>query len=72
MGPSLVEVKNQLRHSFLGKGGIHGVGLNRAERAIRIYLTPHTAGQPEVLDQLREAAKPYPVIVVTEDRAQIG
>lgn len=72
MGQSLEEVKNRLRQSFLGKGGIHGVGVNRAERAIRIYMSPQAAGQPDVLDQVREAAKPFPVFVVTEDRPQIG
>lgn len=72
MGQSLEEVKDQLRRSFLGKGGIHGVGVSRAEHAIRVYVSPDAIGQPVVLDQVREAAKPYPVIVVTEGRAQIG
>lgn len=72
MEQSLEEVKNRVRRSFLGKGGIHGVGMNRAERAIRIYVTPHAAEQPDVVEQVRQAALPYPIIVITEDRAQIG
>lgn len=72
MSQSLDEVKNQLRESFLGKAGIHGVGVKRADGAIRIYLSPDAAGQLDVLDQMREAAKPYPLVIVVEDLARIG
>jgi hypothetical protein len=72
MPESLEEVKNRLRQSYLGRGGVHAVGVSRAEQAIRVYVSPEAAPeQPEVLAQLRESARPFAVIVVREDRARI-
>jgi hypothetical protein len=48
------------------------VGVNRAERAIRVYMSPDVTGPAYLLDRVREAAKPHPVVVVVEDRAEIG
>lgn len=72
MDRTLEETKNDLRESFLGKGGIHGIGMSRSDRVIRIYTDPHATGQTDLLNEVREAAKPYSVIIVTEDRARIG
>jgi hypothetical protein len=73
MAPSLEEVKHQVRQSFLGKGGIHAVGVSRAKQAIRVYVSPGPeADQPAVLDEVRKAAEPFSVIVVTEDRPRLG
>jgi hypothetical protein len=49
------------------------MGVSRAEKAIRVYV-PSQAGaeQSEVLAQLRESARPFPIIVVHEDRPRIG
>jgi hypothetical protein len=72
MAESLEEVKNRLRQSYLGRGGVHAVGVSRAEQAIRVYVSPDAVPeQPEVLAQLRESAKPFPIIVLREDRAQM-
>jgi hypothetical protein len=72
MPDSIDEVKNRLRRSYLGKGGIHGVGVSRAKQAIRVYVSPQAeADQSDVLALMRESASPFPVIVVREDRAQI-
>jgi hypothetical protein len=65
---SLDAVKDNLRRSFLGKGGIHGLGLSRAKQAIRVYLKPSgEAAQSQVVARLRESAKPFDVIVVEEE-----
>lgn len=72
MAQSLEKVKNLLRKSYLGKAGIHAVGVSRAKQAIRVYVSPQAVPeQPDVLDQLRESAKPFPIIVVQEDRPKI-
>jgi hypothetical protein len=72
MPQSLEEVKDRLRQAYLGKGGIHGLGVSRAKQAIRVYVSPQAVPeQPDVLDQLRESARPFPIIVVREDRPQI-
>jgi len=69
MSETLDTVKDRLRISFLGKGGIHGMGISRAKSAIRVYLAPNAGReQQDLLDQIREEAKPFAVIVVHEDR----
>ena len=66
--PSLEDVKNRLRESYLGRGGIHGVGLSRSRQAIRVYVSSQVVSeQPDVLEQFRESAKPFPIIVVEEE-----
>jgi hypothetical protein len=73
MPESLEDVKNRLRQSFLGKAGIHGVGVSRARQAIQVYLSPDAGtDQTDLLEQLRKSAAPFPVIVIREDRPRIG
>ena len=72
MPDSIDDIKDRLRRSYLGKGGIHGVGVSRAKQAIRVYVSPQAeADQSDVLALMRESASPFPVIVVREDRPQI-
>lgn len=72
MAESLEDVKNRLRESFVGKGGIHGVGLSRSKQAIRVYIHPDdNANRAALLDQVQKSAQPFPVIVVKEERPQI-
>jgi hypothetical protein len=73
MFDSIESVKNRVRKAFLGKAGIHGIGLSRAEKAIRVYLTRQAgAEQGEVLAQLRISAEPYRIIVVEEEKPSIA
>jgi hypothetical protein len=72
MPESLEAVKDRLRQSFLGKAGIHGIGLNRAEQAIRVYISSDAeSDQADMLEQVRQAAGPFRVIVVKEERPHI-
>ncbi len=67
----LRELKRDLSRVFVGQGGVHGLGLNLAKQAIRVYVDvqPHP-DQQEVLDNLKRAAAPFPVIVVSEEAPQ--
>ncbi len=67
----LRELKQDLSRAFIGQGGVHGVGLNLAKQAIRVYvdLQPHP-DQMMVLEKLKTAAAPFPVIVVSEEAPQ--
>jgi hypothetical protein len=69
MSRVLEEVKDRLRQLFVGKGGIHGVGISEAKKAIRVYID-RDAGtdQGPLLEQVRASAAPFPVILVQEDR----
>jgi hypothetical protein len=67
MAEPLEAVKNRLRSRYLGKAGIHGIGLSQADRAIRVYL--HEPGHPDrdtVLSQIKAEAAPYAVRVIDE------
>lgn len=69
MSRSLEEVKDRLRELFVGKAGIHGVGISQASKAIRVYIDRDAGTDLEtMLEQMRESAAPFPMIVVQEDR----
>jgi hypothetical protein len=73
MPESLEAVKNRVRQSFLGKAGIHGVGMSRARQAIQVYMSADgRTGQTDVLEQLRKSAAPFPIIVIQEDRPRLA
>ena len=70
--PSLDQTKRFLSQKYLGKEGIHGIGLSRRENAIRVHMVrardaAHAARQDEVIAQLKHEAKPHPVQVQVED-----
>ena len=72
MPESIEAVKNRLRQSFLGKAGIHGVGLSRADQAIRVYVSSKAdSDQQDLLEQLRQSAAPFRIIVVKEEQPRI-
>jgi len=72
MPESIEAVKDRLRQSFLGKAGIHGVGLSRAEQAIRVYISSKAeSDQADLLEQVCKSAVPFRVIVVKEEPPRI-
>lgn len=73
MTESLKEAKNRLKSSFLGKGGVHGMGISRSQNAIRVYVdTESDAEADSVLAEIRRQAEPYRVIIVKEERPSIA
>lgn len=64
--PSLEEMKALVSAQFLGKQGIHGVGMKKANNAVRIYI--HDANKPaeEMLAAIQDLCAPYAVDVVHE------
>ena len=67
MAESLDDVKRRLGERYLGKGGIHGVGLRRSRNAVTVYLSPGSVpGRDATLQALRAEAAPFDVIVVEE------
>ena len=68
MANTLLDVKDRLR-SFLGKGGIHGLGVSHAQQAIQVYVSPSdNAERTAVLAELKKQAAPYGVVLVEEER----
>ncbi|WP_254512690.1 hypothetical protein [Anatilimnocola floriformis] len=67
--PSLDDVKGVISDNYLGRGGIHGVGLSRDPAAIKIYLCRDAEEKSPLLDELRAAAAPFDVIVIRADQS---
>lgn len=59
--------KSRVKGRVLGQNGVHGIGLRRAREQVVLYASAGGAGE-EVLAVAREAAAPYQVIVVEEER----
>jgi hypothetical protein len=70
MALSIDDTKKLLAKRFLGKGGIHAVGVSRPQQSIRVYVSPGLE-QTDVLEELRNLAAPYNVIVVHDERPSI-
>ncbi|WP_145260795.1 hypothetical protein [Planctomycetes bacterium Pan216] len=70
---TLRQLKASLRGEFLGKHGIHGMGMRSAEDAICIYLQPGVERtESEAIARLRERVAPHKLIIVEDDAASIG
>ncbi len=37
MGSSLENIKKELANKYLGKAGIHSIGINKAKNTVKIY-----------------------------------
>ncbi len=70
---SLDEIKEDISKKYLGKSGIHGVGIRRKANALYIYTEGETdVKQKSVLQRIEKEAAPYSVINVQEEGAKIG
>lgn len=73
MAQTLDETKDRLRDAYLGRAGIHGFGVRRAENAVCVYLQPQqTPEQEEVLREVEAQAAPFGVIPVFEQAPRLA
>lgn len=73
MSKSLDEVKQEISQKYLGKSGIHGVGLRRKENALYIYTENESnPAQTVLLEKIRKEAAPFSVVTVEEERPKIN
>jgi hypothetical protein len=72
MTKSLEEVKELLSAKYLGKAGIHSMGISRAESAVRVYVHPDADNVlSEVLREIERDAAPYKIVPITSERPSI-
>jgi len=72
MSESLDELKRRLRSKYIGKAGIHGLGIDRSQDALRIYHKPSSdPRQEKLLKEIEKEARPYKVIRVKEEPPKI-
>ena len=69
MEDSLKLAKERLKARFLGRAGVHGLGIRRSENAICVYADEEEDPDfPSVLAQIEEEAAPLTVLVIREAR----
>ncbi len=73
MGKSLDEVKQNISQKYLGKSGIHGIGIRRKTNALYVYTDAEPSPkQKAVLEEIKKEVAPFSVITVEEERANIN
>jgi hypothetical protein len=69
MDDPLIELKRRIRNDYLGRGGIHGIGVSRSQNAISVYVDKDAVVDPVLLDDLARRAEPYAVLLVRQDKS---
>lgn len=71
MAETLEQVKNRVSKKYLGKAGIHSVGLRRSQGTITVYYAPSAEeAQSQVLEKLSEEARPFKVLALQAEPAE--
>ncbi len=69
---SLDEVRKRISRKYLGKAGIHGVGIRRKQQAICLYLSiTADSRQKELLEKIQRETTPYKVLQIEEEQPKI-
>jgi hypothetical protein len=70
---TLEDAKSLVSEKYLGKAGIHGVGVRRSKAAVAVYVDPEDRpDRQEVLNLIEDEIKPFKLLVVEEGRASIS
>lgn len=65
---NLEKVKTVLSRRYLGKAGIHAMGIRPSANAISVYVAPGSRERhKQVLDELKRAAEPFEVLFTEEE-----
>lgn len=68
MARTLDDVKSSVSGKYLGRAGIHGVGVRRAQGALMVYVHSSDPGeQARVIREIEAEAAPFAVVVVNEE-----
>jgi len=71
MAETLEQVKERVSKKYLGKAGIHSVGLRRSQDTITVYYAPSAEEtQSQILEKLSEEARPFKVLKVQSESAE--
>jgi hypothetical protein len=72
VGRTLDEVKELLSTKYLGRAGIHSLGISRAQNAVHVYVQPEAEDELEdVLKEIEREAAPYKIVPVKSGRPSI-
>jgi len=66
----LDQVQERITGKYLGKAGIHGVGIRRKKSAIVLYVEPGAAEEHKhALTKIKEEVEPLNLMIVEEERS---
>jgi hypothetical protein len=69
MNESVLDVKARLQDRYLGRFGIHGVGVNEKMATIRFYYWPEPGVEIEpVAEKIRAEAAPFATVFIRAHR----
>lgn len=72
MDESLDEKKRGVTARFVGQAGIHGVGIQQSQNAIRLYVDgEETAERRKILDEITKYASPFQVLVIQSKSSKL-
>lgn len=72
MSKSLDEVKKLVSTKYLGRAGIHSVGVSRSENALRVYIDSDAEDAlTPVLTEIEKEAAPFKVVPIRSDRSSL-
>ena len=62
----LDQAKRRISEKYLGVKGIHGIGLSRADNAVRLYVSTTDAIDNACLEEMRRVAEPFDILIVED------
>ena len=70
---TLEDARSLVSQKYLGKAGIHGVGVRRSKSAVAVYVDPEDrSDRQEVLSLIEDEIKPFKLLVVEDEPASIS
>jgi hypothetical protein len=72
---SLDSIKQRLSRKYLGKAGIHGIGVSKMANAVRVHIgapkdPEEETRQNTIVEQVKQDAAPYEVLVTVEEMSK--
>ena len=68
---TLSDVKKEVRDAFLGKYGIHGVGIKQSNNAVRIYASSESDDLKAAMNSLKLMCNPFSLELVIEEKPKV-
>jgi hypothetical protein len=68
---TLSDVKKEVRDTFLGKYGIHGVGIKASNNTVRIYISEESDDLKAAMDSLKLICAPFSLELVIEEEPKV-
>jgi hypothetical protein len=65
---TLEQAKTLVRSGYLGRAGIHAVGLRRSDNAVLVYVHDDSPEQRALMEQIRAAVSPFILRAVHEQQ----